>query len=168
MEYIQVGKIVNTHGLRGDVKVLPLTDDPKRFEDLKVVYVGDEKLKLDIGKVGYIKGNVLLKFKQYCDINDVEKFKNNMVFIDVKDKVKLPEDSFFLDDILGMEVYLEDETHLGTIKDILQPGANDVYVVKNKNLEYLIPAIKDVVKKVDIEQKKMIITPLEGMLDQWK
>ena len=166
MEYIQVGKIVNTHGLRGDVKVLPLTDDPKRFEDLKVVYVGDEKLKLDIGKVGYIKGNVLLKFKQYCDINDVEKFKNNMVFIDVKDKVRLPEDSFFLDDILGMEVYLEDETHLGTIKDILQPGANDVYVVKNKNLEYLIPAIKDVVKKVDIEQKKMIITPLEGMLDQ--
>lgn len=166
MEYIQVGKIVNTHGLRGDVKVLPLTDDAKRFEDLKVIYIGDEKLRLDIEKVGYVKGNVLLKFKQYCDINDVEKFKNSMVFIDVKDKIKLPEYSFFLDDILGMEVYLEDETHLGTIKDILQPGANDVYVVRNKNLEYLIPAIKDVVKKVYIEEKKMIITPLEGMLDQ--
>ncbi len=165
MEYIQVGKIVNTHGIRGDVKVLPLTDDVKRFEDLKHVFIGDEKLKLDITKVAYVKGNVLLKFRQYDNINDVEKFKNSMVFIDEKDKIKLPEDSFFLNDIIGIEVYLEDDTHLGTIKDILQPGANDVYVVKNGSNEYLIPAIKNVVKKVDIDEKKMVIAPLEGMLE---
>ena len=109
MEYIQVGKIVNTHGIRGDVKVLPLTDDVKRFEDLKHVFIGDEKLKLDITKVAYVKGNVLLKFRQYDNINDVEKFKNSMVFIDEKDKIKLPEDSFFLNDIIGIEVYLEDD-----------------------------------------------------------
>ena len=166
MEYIQVGKIVNTHGIRGDVKVLPLTDDVKRFEDLKHVFVGENKLKLDIVKVGYVKGNVLLKFRQYDNINDVEKFKNSMVFIDEKDKIELPEYSYFLNDILGLEVYLEDETHIGTIKDILQPGANDVYVVKKGSNEYLIPAIKSVVKKVDIAENKMIIDPLEGMLEQ--
>lgn len=165
MEYIQVGTIVNTHGIRGDVKVLPLTDDVKRFEDLKVVYLGDEKLKLEIVKVGYVKGNVLLRFQHMENINDIEKFKNLAVWIDEKDKVELPKGSYFLHDILELEVYLEDNTHIGTVKDILQPGANDVYVVKNGKKEYLIPAIKKVVKEINIAEKKMIIDPLEGMLE---
>lgn len=165
MEYIQVGKIVNTHGIKGDVKVVPLTDDVKRFEKLKTVFIGDEKLELEIVNVSYIKGNVLLRFKNYENINDIEKFKNYEVWIDEKDKIKLPKDSFFLDDILGLEVYLTDDTHLGTIKDILQPGANDVYVVKSESKEYLIPAIKDVIKKIDIDNKKMIIDPIEGLLE---
>ena len=165
MEYIQVGKIVNTHGIRGDVKVLPLTDDVKRFEDLKYVYLGDEKLKLEIIKVGYVKGNVLLRFKHMENINDIEKFRNLEVWIDEKDKVELPKGSYFLHDILELEVYLEDNTHIGTVKDILQPGANDVYVVKNGKKEYLIPAIKNVVKEINLSEKKMIIDPLEGMLE---
>ena len=165
MEYIQVGKIVNTHGIRGDVKVLPLTDDVKRFEDLKYVYLGDEKLKLEIIKVGYVKGNVLLRFKHMENINDIEKFRNLEVWIDEKDKVELPKGSYFLHDILELEVYLEDNTHIGTVKDILQPGANDVYVVKNGKKEYLIPAIKNVVKEINLAKKKMIIDPLEGMLE---
>lgn len=165
MDYIQVGKIVNTHGIKGDVKVVPLTDDIKRFEKLKTVFIGDEKLELEIINVSYIKGNVLLRFKNYEDINDIEKFKNDEVWIDKKDKIKLPKDSFFLDDILGLEVYLTDNNHLGTIKDILQPGANDVYVVKSGKKEYLIPAIKDVIKEVDIDNKKMIIEPIEGLLE---
>lgn len=165
MEYIQVGKIVNTHGIRGDVKVLPLTDDKKRFEELKFIFVGDDKLKLEISKVGYVKGNVLLKFKNYDNINDVEKFKNTTVWIDEKDKVKLPKNSYFIHDIIGLEVYLIDGTYLGKVKDILQPGANDVYVVKNEGKEYLIPAIKDVVKEVNIDGNKIIIEPLEGLLE---
>lgn len=165
MEYIQVGKIVNTHGIRGDVKVLPLTDDVKRFEDLNYVYLGDEKLKQEIIKVGYAKGNVLLKFKHHENINDVEKFRNLFVWIDEKDKVKLAKDSYFLSDILGLEVYLKDNTHIGTVKDILQPGANDVYVVKSGEKDFLIPAIKDVIKEINIDENKMIIDPLEGMLE---
>lgn len=165
MEYIQVGKIVNTHGIRGDVKVLPLTDDTKRFEKLKFVYLGDDKVKLEIVKVAYVKGNVLLQFKNYYDINDVEKFKNTVLWIDVNDKIALPKNSFFIHDIIGIEVYLDDGTHIGKIKDILQPGANDVYVVKSADKEYLIPAIKDVVKQVDLESKKMTITAMEGLLE---
>ena len=160
-----MGKIVNTHGIRGDVKVLPLTDDAKRFEDLKHVFIGDDKLRLEITKVAYIKGNVLLHFKNLENINDVEKFKNFVVWIDEKDKVKLPKDSYFLDDIIGLEVFLLDGTSVGIIKDILQPGANDVYVVKDGKKEHLIPAIKDVIKEVNIEEKKMIIDPLEGTLE---
>lgn len=166
MEYIQVGKIVNTHGIRGDVKVLPLTDDTKRFEELKSVFIGDDKLKLEISKVGYAKGNVILKFKNYDNINDVEKFKNTTVWIDEKDKVKLPQYSYFIHDIVGLEVYLSDGTHLGKVKDVLQPGANDVYIVKGEGKEYLIPAIKDVVKEVNIDENKIIIEPLEGLLEQ--
>lgn len=165
MEYIQVGKIVNTHGIKGDVKVLPLTDDVKRFEDLKNVYLGDEKIKLEIEKVGYSKGNVLLGFKNYLNINDVEKFKNLFLWINEEDKVKLPKDSYFLTDILGLEVYLKEGDHLGCIVDILQPGANDVYVIKSEKKEYLIPALKDVVIDIDIPEGKMIIDPIDGMLD---
>ncbi len=165
MEYIQVGKIANTHGIKGDVKVLPLTDEKERFEELKTVFIGDEKLKLEIVKVGYIKGNVLLRFRNYDNINDVEKFKNNTVWIDENDKVKLPKYSYFIHDIIGLEVYLIDGTYLGKVKDVLQPGANDIYVVKNDGKEYLIPAIKDVVKEVNMEESKIIIEPLEGLLE---
>lgn len=165
MEYIQVGKIVNTHGIKGDVKVLPLTDDVKRFEDLKNVYLGDEKLKLEIEKVGYTKGNVLLRFKNYLNINEVERFKNLFLWIDQEDKVKLPKDSYFLTDILGLEVYLKEGNYLGTVVDILQPGANDVYIIKSGKKEYLIPALKDVVIEVDILEGKMVIDPIDGMLD---
>lgn len=165
MEYIQVGIIVNTHGIKGDVKVLPLTDDVKRFEDLKNVYLGDDKLKLEIEKVGYVKGNVLLQFKNYLNINDVEKFKNLDLWINEEDKVELPKDSYFLSDILGLEVHLKEGDHLGTVVDILQPGANDVYVIKDGKKEYLIPAIKDVVIEVDISENKMVIDPIDGMLD---
>lgn len=165
MEYIQIGKIVNTHGIRGDVKVLPLTDDTKRFEALEYVFIGDEKLKMNIDKVGYIKGNVLLKFKNYDNINDVEKFKNTDIWVDEKNKVKLPQNTYFIHDIIGLDVYLVDGTCLGKVKDVLQPGANDVYVVKNNGKEYLIPAIKDVVKEVNIDESKIIIEPLEGMFE---
>lgn len=165
MDYIQVGKIINTHGLKGDVKVLPLTDDIKRFSKLKNVYIGENKKKLEVSKVWYNKGYAMLAFKEYENINDVEKFKNEIIWIDEKDKIKLPKDSYFIHDLIGMEVYLKDESYLGKIEDVLTPGANDVYLVKNKGKQYLIPAIKDVVKNIDIEEKKMIIDPIEGLID---
>lgn len=166
MEYIQVGKIVNTHGIKGDLKILPLTQDVKRFEKLERVYIGDDKIEKKIVKVGYSKGNVLLRFQHQENINDVEGYRNYDVWIKQEDKITLPEDSYFLHDILGLEVYLQNQTHIGTITDILQPGANDVYIVKNKDKEYLIPAIKDTIVEVNIEENKMIIDPLEGTLEQ--
>lgn len=165
MEYIQVGKIVNTHGINGDVKVVPFTDDIKRFEKLKIIFIGDEKLQMEISKVGYVKGNVLLRFKDHENINYVEKFKNQFIYIDEKDKVKLPKDSYFIHDIIGLDMYLIDGAKIGKVKDVLQPGANDVYVVKGEGKEYLIPAIRDVIKEVDLDEGKIIIEPLEGLLE---
>ncbi|KNF08786.1 ribosome maturation factor RimM [Gottschalkia purinilytica] len=162
--YIQVGKIVNTHGVKGDIKILPLTDDMTRFEKLKSVFVGEEKLEIEISKVWYNKGFVMLRFKGYDDINKVIKFKDLLLYIDKKDAVDLPKDSYFIYEIIGIKVYTSEGEYLGEIKDVLQPGANDVYVVKEGSNEYLIPAIKDVVKSIDIDEKKMIIELLEGLI----
>ncbi|AFS78629.1 16S rRNA processing protein RimM [Gottschalkia acidurici 9a] len=165
MEYIQIGKIINTHGIKGDVKVLPLTDDIKRFDSLKKIFVGKDKIELEISKVWYNKQNPMLHFKGYDNINDVEKFKNSDIWIDEKDKIKLPKDSYFIHDIIGLEVYLNDDSYLGKIKEVLQPGANDVYVVENEDKQYLIPAIKDVIKEVNMQDKKIIIEPIKGLLE---
>lgn len=173
MEYIRVGKIINTHGIRGDVKVLPLTDNIKRFEKLKSVFIEDGKDCLIIEKVWYSKGFVMLKFKGYDNINDVLKYKDKYIVIEEKDAVKLPEDSYFIYQIIGLDVYCSDGRKIGKIVEVLQPGSNDVYVVEeidivnNVKKEHLIPAIKDVVKHIDIENKKMIIEPIEGLIE-WK
>ncbi|WIV10839.1 ribosome maturation factor RimM [Proteiniborus sp. MB09-C3] len=171
MEYIRVGKIVNTHGIKGDVKVLPLTDNINRFEKLESVYIEDDKSRIKIEKVWYSKGFVMLKFRGHDDINDVLKYKDKYIVIEEKDAIELPEDSYFIYQIVGIKVFCSDGRELGEIVDILQPGSNDVYVVKGKDIisnvekEYLIPAIKDVVKYINIEDKKMIIEPIEGLIE---
>lgn len=171
MEYIRVGKIVNTHGIKGDVKVLPLTDDIKRFEKLKSVYIEDDKSCIQIERVWYSKGFVMLKFRGYNNINDVLKYKDKYIVIHEKDAIKLPEDSYFIHQIIGITVFCTDGRELGEIVEVLQPGSNDVYVIKGMDInnstekEYLIPAIKDVVKYINIEDKKMIIEPIEGLIE---
>lgn len=171
MRYIRVGKIVNTHGLKGEVKVLPLTDNIDRFEKLESVFIENENSPTQIERVWYKKGFVMLKFKPYDDINDVIKLKDKYIVIDERDAIKLPEDSYFIYQIIGINVYCSDGRELGEIVDVLQPGGNDVYVVHNKvsskdsKKEYLIPAIKEVVKFIDIENKKMIIEPIEGLIE---
>ncbi|EOD00958.1 ribosome maturation factor RimM [Caldisalinibacter kiritimatiensis] len=164
-EYIQVGKIINTHGIKGEVKVLPLTDDMTRFEDLNSVFIGDNNTEVEIEKVWYKKKFVILKFRDYDNINDVLSFKNKFVLIHESEAVELPEDTYFIFQIVGLEVYNVEGVKIGKIKEVLQPGANDVYVVKDGSKEYLLPAIKEVVKEIDLEQKKMIIDPLEGMIE---
>ncbi len=171
MKYIRVGKIVNTHGIKGDVKILPLTDDINRFEKLHSIYIEDDKNPMKIEKVWYSKGFVMLKFKGYDSINDVIKYKDKYIVIDEKDALELPEDSYFIFEIIGLKVFCSDGNELGEIIDVLQPGGNDVYVVKRKDLEkgiekeYLIPAIKNVIKLIDIENRKMIIEPIEGLIE---
>ena len=163
--YIQVGKVVNTHGIKGEIKIIPLTDDNKRFEELKSIYIEDENEEFFIEKVWYKKSNVMLKLKGYDDINDVLKFKDKFILIDKKDSIDLEPDTYFIYNIIGMNVFLKDGTSVGQVKEVLQPGANDVYVIKGDKKEYLIPAVKDIVLSVDIESNKIIIDPIEGMIE---
>ncbi|MBE6082469.1 ribosome maturation factor RimM [Acidilutibacter cellobiosedens] len=167
MEWIQIGKIINTHGIKGEVRVYPLTDYVERFEELKEIYVGEAKLKLHISSVSYKKGIPILKFKEYDNINDVIKYKNEYIYIDEKNRVELPEGHYFIYEIIGCDVYDNFQNIIGKVKDVLQLSSNDVYVVKDKDSdkEYLIPAIKDVVKAVDIKNKRIIIKPMEGMIE---
>ncbi len=121
-EYFEIGQIVNTYGIKGFVKVVPFTDDVKRFENLESVYIDyqGKLLLVNIEEVSYSKANVLLKFKEFPDINMVEKFKNCYLKIERKDAVKLPENTYFIADLIGIEVYTEEGKLLGKIDDIFK------------------------------------------------
>ncbi|KGG80776.1 ribosome maturation factor RimM [Caloranaerobacter azorensis] len=163
IDFIKVGKIVNTHGIKGEMKVLPLTDDMTRFDELEYVYI--ENQKVEIEDVWYKKNFVMLKFKDFDNINDVLCFKGKYIYIDRENAIELPEDTYFIFQIIGLNVYLKDGRFIGEIKDIIQTGSNDVYVVRDGNKEYLIPAIKEVVKEINLDDNKVIIDPLEGMIE---
>lgn len=168
VEYLAVGKILSPWGIKGQVKVKPLTDDIRRFEVLDAVYIDSEKdvIYKKIEKVTFLKQNfVVLKFEEIDTIETAEKLRNCFIKIHRDDAIELPENHFFICDIIGLCVYDEEQHLIGKIKDVIQTGANDVYVIKTReNKEVLLPAIKQVVKEVDIINKKMTINPLEGML----
>ncbi len=166
-EYLEIGQIVNTNGLKGLLKVKPLTDDITRFEELETIYIQihSQLVEKKIEKVRYVKNMVLLKLEGIDDINEAEKYRNLYIKINRKDIKELPENSYLIVDMLKCEVYTEENELLGKMIDVLQTGSNDVYVVKNENgKEILLPAIKDVVKKVDIQNKKIIVKLMEGLI----
>lgn len=164
-DYIKVGKIVNTHGVKGYIKCIPLTDDLERFEELEYVYTEKDNIKRTIDDVWYQKGLVCLKLKDIDDMDKAELFKDTYISI-VEDQLRvLPEDSYYLFDLEGIDVYSNNGDYIGKISEIYQTGANDVYEVKNNKNSYLIPAIKDVVKSVNVQDKKMIINVIEGLLE---
>ena len=166
-EYLQVGVISNTHGIRGEVKVFPTTDDPARFKKLKNVFLdtGKEYLELEIEQVKFFKQFVILKFKGYDTINDVERYKQKSLIVDREHAVKLKKNEYFIADLLGLSVYTENDDPLGTLTDVLQTGANDVYVVKmEEQKEVLIPAIRECILEVDMETRRMKVHLLEGLL----
>jgi 16S rRNA processing protein RimM len=167
-EYLEVGKIVNTHGVKGEIKVMPLTDDPQRFTKLKRVYL--DKMgtleKVDIEEVKFQKNTVILKLKGINDLNTAETLKEMFLKVDRQDAVKLPKDSFFVCDLIGCEVFEENGMSLGFLKEILKTGSNDVYAVGNENKkDILIPALKSVVKEISIENKKIIVSLPKGLID---
>ena len=164
-EYLEIGQIVNTYGIKGFVKVVPFTDDPKRFEDLKHIYIvrKNSMEKVTIEQVSFAKSNVLLKLKEYPDINTAEALKGCFIKIDREDAVELPEDTYFIVDLIGLEVYSENGEKIGVLTEVFPTGSNDVYVVKTPEKEILLPAIADVIKQVDIPNKKMIVNLIEGL-----
>lgn len=160
---IKVGKIINTHGIKGELKILPLTDDSKRFDNLNKIYVDDKEYM--IKKVWYKKNFPIISIENFDNINDVLNFKNQYIYIAMEDTIELEKDTYFIFQIKGLNVFTIDGLEVGVVKDVLTPGANDVYVVKGKEKEYLIPAIKDCIKEINLEEKKIIIKPMKGLLE---
>ena len=163
---LEIGQIVNSYGIKGFLKVVPYTDDMRRYSDLKKIYIEKNKklTEMEIEDVKYHNKLVLLKLKGIDDINDTLELKNCYIKIDRKDAVELPEDSYFIVDLIGLEVFTEDDRLLGSLIDVFPTGSNDVYVVKdNLGKQTLLPAIGDVIKIIDIKNKKMIVHLLEGL-----
>jgi len=167
-DLLQVGIITSTHGVRGEVKVYPTTDDPRRFRRLKEVVVdtGREKLNLEIEGVKFFKQFVILKFKGLDNINDIEKYRQKSLYVTRKNAVRLQRDEYFIADLIGLKVQDEDGTELGTVKDVIETGANDVYEVEMADgRSLLLPAIKQCILNVDVENGMMQVHVLEGLLD---
>ena len=166
-QFLQVGVISSTHGVRGEVKVYPTTDDVKRFRKLKQVILdtGREHLTLEVESVKFFKQFAILKFKGIDNINDIEKYKGKSLLVDRANAVRLRKNEYFIADMIGLSVFTEDGEAFGTMKDVMETGANDVYVIDSiKHGEVLVPAIKQCILDVNIEEGKMVIHLLEGLV----
>lgn len=164
---LQVGVISSTHGVRGEVKVFPTTDDVTRIRQLKKVYLdtGREMLPLEIQNVKFFKQFAILKFKGIDNINDIEKYRGKSLMIDREDAVDLDEDEYFIADMIGMKVCTEDGSEFGTLKDVMETGANDVYIIDSlEHGEVLIPAIRECILDVDMDEERMTIHLMEGLV----
>lgn len=168
-QLLQVGVISSTHGVRGEVKVFPTTDDANRFKKLKKVILdtGMEKKELEIQGVKFFKQFVILKFKGIDNINDIEKYKGKSLYVTRENAVKLRKDEYFIADLIDMQVVLEDGTLLGILTDVMKTGANDVYCVESvKYGEVLLPAIGECILDVDVEGRKMTVHLMPGLIDE--
>lgn len=164
----QVGIVTSTHGLNGEVKVYPTTDDPARFKRLKEVILdtGKEELELEIEHVKFFKQLVILKFKGIDSIDDASKYRQKSLYVTRQNAVRLRRDEYFVADLIGLSVMDEEEKAVGILKDVISTGANDVYViVMEDGKELLLPAIKQCVLEVDVEARYMKVHILEGLLD---
>jgi len=167
MEYLEIGQIVNTNGLKGLLVVNPFTDDITRFDNLKTIYIvfGKELIEKKITQVRYKKNQVLLQLEGIDTIEEAEKYRECYLKINREDAIKLPKDTYFIVDLIGLDVYTVNNELIGKIDDIFQTGSNDVYVIKDKlGKQILLPAISKVVKKVDLENKKVIVELIDGII----
>lgn len=167
IKYLKVGQIINTHGVNGELKIYPLTDDIKRFKKLKHVFLkSDGKyLKYYILNIKFINELVIIKLSGIDDMDKAVELKKEYLYIDRENAVKLPKDSYFIADLIGMDVLTEEGAVIGSIASVFSTGSNDVYEIKDSTGKtILIPAIKDVVKRVEIDNKKMYINLLEGLI----
>lgn len=166
-DMLQVGVITDTHGVRGEVKVFPTTDDPARFKRSQKIILdtGKEMLPLRVQNVKFFKQFVILKFEGIDDINDIEKYKKRPLLVSREDAVPLGEDEYFIADMIGLFVETEDGERFGTLKDVIGTGANDVYVIDSEEHgEVLIPAIKECILDVDIRAGRMKIHLMDGLI----
>ena len=165
-DLLQVGVITSTHGVRGEVKVFPTTDDPARFKKLKnvVLDTGKEMIDLEVAGVKFFKNMVIVKFKGIDNINDVEKYRQKSLYVTRENAVKLKKNEYFIADLIGLAAKSDEGEDLGILSDVLQTGANDVYVLsKEGSDDILLPAIKECVKEVDLDNGEITVHLLPGL-----
>lgn len=165
-DYFRVGVIANTHGIHGEVKVFPTTEDPKRFKGMKEIILdtGSEKKVLEVASARFFKNMVILKFKGIDSINDIEKYKGRDLLVTRENAIPLEEGEYYIADILGATVVTEDGETFGVLKDVLTTGANDVYVVEHEGKEVLLPVIPDCVLSRNMDTKVVTVHIMEGLL----
>ncbi len=166
-EYFEIGQIVNTFGIKGFVKVKPFTDDLERFEELESVYIvkNKELKEFNIEQIKYHKNLVLIKFKGIDDINIAEKYKNCYIKIKRENARKLPQNTYFIADLIGIKVYDEKGNFLGKVDDIYNNKIHDIYVIKDDlGKQILLPSIKEVIKQVDIDNDKIVVHLIDGLV----
>ena len=166
-EMLEIGQIVNTFGVKGMIKIVPYTDDVKRFDNLKTIYVvtRNKKTEYEIEEIKYHKNMVLAKLKGVDTMNDAELLKQSSVQIERKDAIHLEKDTYFIVDLIGLKVITDENEELGNIVDIFNTGSNDIYVVKDElGKQILLPAISEVIKSIDIENKKIIVHLMKGLV----
>lgn len=163
---LQVGTIIKTHGIKGEVKVYPLTDDVNRFKKLKEVILEPEKdnITLEIEGVKFFKNLVILKFKDFDNINDIEMHVKKGIYVTRENAVECEEDEYFVADLIGLDVVTDENEQFGKIKDVIHTGANDVYVIDYNDKEVLVPAIKQCIKNISIKDNKMTIHLMKGLI----
>lgn len=168
-DLLQVGAILDTHGLKGEVKVFPTTDDPARYNDLHEVELLTKENKyihLEVERVRYFKNLVIVKFKNYDNINDIEQYKKCNLYVTRDHAVKLEKDEYFVADLIGLTAKSDEGETLGVLADVLSTGANDVYVIKNESgEELLVPAIHECVQEVRVDEGFMTLHLLPGLRD---
>lgn len=166
-QYFEIGQIVNHFGIKGMVKVNPFTDDISQFEEMKTILV-DKKgnlQEMQIEEVKYSKKQVLLKLKGIETVEEAEKYRNCYLKLPREKARKLPKNTYFIADLIGLEVYTEEGNLLGKVDDIYNTGASDIYVIKDElGRQILLPAIKEVIKQVDLEQEKIVVHLLDGLV----
>lgn len=167
-DLLRVGVITSTHGIKGEVKVFPTTDDPSRYRQLKQVFLdnGGTLLSLEIQGVKFFKKFVIVKFRGIDDINEVEKYKGKDLMILREDAVELEEGEYFISDLIGLKVMTDQGELLGELQDVIQTGANDVYEVRMEDgKEVLLPAIADCILDISLEKGTVLVHLLDGLLD---
>lgn len=166
-DLLKVGVITSTHGIKGEVKVFPTTDDVKRFKKgiQLILETGKEQLNLEVEGVKFFKQFVILKFKGIDDINQIEKYRRKELFVTREHAVKLKKDEYFIADLIGLSVIDEEGNPIGVLEDVMETGANDVYVVKMaEEKEVLIPAIKQCILEINVEEGFVKVRMMEGLL----
>lgn len=167
-DLLKVGVITSTHGIRGEVKVYPTTDDLQRFTYLKdcILDTGKEKIPMEVEGCKFFKNQAILKFKGFDNINDIEQYRQAALWVTRENAVPLEEGEFYIADIINAKVYEENEHYLGVLTDVMETGANDVYVVQMENgKELLLPAIPQCIIDVNIEEARLVVRLMKGMLD---
>lgn len=167
-DLFRIGSIATTHGVHGEVKVYPTTDDPGRYKKIKEVILdnGKEKKTAHIEQTKFFKQMVIVKFKEYQTMDEAEKLRGYELYVTREHAIPLKKNEYYIADLIGMMVLTDEGNELGIIEDVLQTGANDVYVVKQSSgKEVLLPAIKDCILSVDVEAKVMKVHVLDGLLD---